>query len=442
MRTHAVLIALVTIGLAAPAAAQERVLVPTLPDLDLAALVAPDWHRGQELYFDVAGTGSTWLDTGPGRDTTGKYGVTGVAGVGWRPDDVTVVTARAEATGVGDYDGQDPSRSLRGWHRFDGRTGLGDPGRDPMGIDLTLRYEALHSGRDAWALAPGDLAWGSNFSDERVEVGLWPRAGEDDDTIGVLPIRYRLRNVSYPRGGGPVGGFTTHEVSSGIGMRAYDDEFVSGFLEFVGVSYSRTGFAPPRPGHGTLTRALRTDAPDLPSHDRIDLRLLHIDQIVLAESDFLIGLDYSLGGSWLWNPATDEDYAVFTGKLGVRARFEDGEIGLGVSREALATPDGRRFTEALRFEGLLEVTPENTGVGAGVRGGFHQFGNDNKGPAPVRSGAIHSRWFLAPVEGAKIGAYHLATHGPRVDGGAFDPIHYDQAWAHELGLFLELNDQI
>jgi hypothetical protein len=442
LRKIAVLIVLVAIGLAAPATAQERVLLPTLPDLDLARLIAPGFHGENDLYFDVAATPSTWLDLGPGSDTSGKYGVTGVAGVGWRLDDVTMVAARGEATGIGDYDGANPSESLRGWHRLEARTGFGDPGRDDMGIDLSLRYEALHSGKDGWALAPSDWAWGHNVSDERIEVGVWPRGGDDDDLIGLLPIRYKLRNVSYPRGGGPVGGFTTHEVSSGIGIRAYDDEFVSGWWEFVGVSYSRTEFAPPQPGHGKLTLALRTDGPDLPEFERIDLRVLNIDQVVLAESDFIIGMNYRLGASWLWKPQQEYGYSIFTGGLGVRARFEDGEFGLGMSREALATPDGRRFTEAFRFEGMLEVVPEDSGIGAGIRGGFHQFGNDEKGPKPVRSGAIHSRWFLAPIEGAKIGAYHLATHGPRVDGGAFDPIHYDQNWAHELGLFLELNDQI
>ena len=442
MEKKTALIVLVAIGIGTPVAAQERVLLPTLPDLDLAALAAPDWHHGEELHFDVAGTASTWLDLGPGRDTTGEYGVTGVAGVGWRPDDVTVVMARGEATGIGDYDGANPSSSLRGWHRLDARTGFGEPGRDDVGIDLTLRYEALHQGTERWALAPSDWAWGENVSDERIEVGVWPRAGDDDDLIGLLPVRYRLRNVTYPRGGGPVGGFTTHEVTSGIGIRAYDDEFVSGWWEFVGVSYSRTQFAPPAPGSGRLSLALRTEPEGMPSHERIDLRALNIDQVVLAESDFILGMNYRVGASWLWDPVTGVDYGIFTGGLGVRAKFEDGEIGLGMSREALATPDGRRFTEAFRFEGLIEVRPEDSGIGAGVRGGFHQYGNDTAGPKPVKSGAIHSRWFLAPIEGAKIGAYHLATHGPRVDGGAFDPVHYDQAWAHELGLFLELNDQI
>lgn len=446
MKRIAVLAALLTSLLAVPAVAQERVFLPTLPDLDLATLVAEDWHDGDELFFDVAAIGSTWLEMGPGVDTQGRYGATGIAGVGWRPDDVTVVMARGEATGLGHYDGQDLSRSLRGWHRLDARTGFGEPGRDDLGVDISLRYEALHSGRDGWALAPSDLAWGQNVSDERIEVAAWPRAGEDEDLIGLLPIKYGLRNVSYPRGGGPVGGFTTHEVSSGIGIRAYDDEFVSGWWEFVGVTYGRTEFAPPLPGQRALTLALRSaDAPTtkLPVHERIDLRVLHLDQVVLAESDFVVGVNYKLGASWLWRPdEADSDYGIFTGGLGFRARFEDGEVGLGMSREALATPDGRRFTEAFRFEGMIEVMPEDTGIGAGIRGGMHQFGNDKKGPKPVRSGAIHSRWFFAPVEGAKIGAYHLANHGPRVDGGAFDPHHYDQAWAHELGLFLELNDQI
>jgi hypothetical protein len=416
-------------------AAQSRLFLPTLPDLDLFGLAAPEWHGGDELHLEFSGRTETWLGLGRAGETAEGYSLTGAAGAGWRPNKLTLVVVRGDATGSGDYQGANPASALRGWHRLYARTGIGDPGDDPMGIDVTARYNGLHAGNQGWVLPPSDVAWGENFSDERVEIGLWPRTGDDRDLVGVLPFRYALRKVTYPRGGGPVGGFTTQTFSSGIGIRGYDDEIVDGWWEFIGVSYSRTKFAAPAGTFNPLDDSL-------PSHGRIDWRALNFDHIVLAENDFLLGLNYSLGASWLWDPKRDSDYAIFTGEIGVRARFEDGEVGLGMAREALATPDGQRFTEAFRFEGLLEITPEGTGIGAGIRGAYHQFGNNDRGPDPVSSGAVHSRWFLTPTPWSKIGAYHLAHLGARVEGGIYDPIHYDRAWSHELGIFLELNDSL
>ena len=450
-RIQTLLVALANSLMCAPAAAQGRIFLPTLPDLDLAGLVAPEWHDGEELNLEFTGRGETWLDLGRTEETRGRYALTGAAGAGWRPNQLTLLMARGEATGSGDYEGADPSSSLRGWHRLFARTGFGDPGSDPLGIDITGGYNALHSGRDGWALPPSDLAWGENFSDERVEIGLWPRTGEDDEWTGVLPMRYALRKVSYPRGGGPVGGFTTHELSSGIGFRSYDREFVSGWWEIVGITYSRTSFSAPAgaadASTSTLTAALETPRAlthrsSLPSHERLDWRLLGFDHIVLADSDFILGSYWKMGAAWLWDSDRDIDYALFTYALGVRAKFTDGEVGFGMSRDALATPDGQRFTEAFRVEGMVEVLPEDTGIGAGVRAGFHQFGSQERGPDPTRSGAIHSRWFLAPTSWSKLGTYHLAHYGARVEGNLYDPIHYTNTWSHEVGMFLELNDAL
>ena len=233
-----------------------------------------------------------------------------------------------------------------------------------------------------------------------------------------------------------MGGMRTHSFSSGIGLRGYDQSLIDGWWELLGVTYSRTHYTAPA---GEEASGQAADRPPLPSHERIDWRLLHIDHIVMAEDDLLIGLQFHIGASWLWDAKREMSYGTFTGSVASRTRFEGGEFGIGIAKEALATPDGQRFTEAFRLEGIIEIELPDTGTGLGVRAGYHQFGNDESGPAPRRAGAIHSRWFLTPTKWSKFGSYHLAHYGARVESGSYDPFHYAGGWGHELGMFLELN---
>ena len=474
--------ALTIAALATPLSAQERIYHGYVPDMTLLDTTAPwlldeDNEEGFNLKLGVGAEALREYGLSAADATTGSAFAS--ARLGLRDDATRFVQLRGDLALYNAW-GDDPSpytttqERLTGDLKLRATLGLGDVNTETLGVDLELNYHLVASGVRPLKMLRTDVGPEPSI-DDTLTLIAWPRFAGDADLTAVAPVRYTLRKVQYTNAGAtrlPVGGFVTHSISSGLGARGYEDEFWDGWLEIIGVTWSRTSFITPDAtllscldaGAADCDRdpsvaaaALLAEAEDLPALpgdiERIDLRALSFNDVILnIDDELLLDITVQLGGSWLWDEAAQRDMALFAWRIGTGLSGEWGRFGFASAREGTHTPDGRRLVHDLRLESFLDLEHPEAPIGLHFDTSMSILTdpdlyttNEDTGyreyDARTRA-ALHSRWFVQPIERARLGLYHLADYPRPTPTPNWDPwAEATEAgrWNHELGAYLRLD---
>jgi hypothetical protein len=246
----------------------------------------------------------------------------------------------------------------------------------------------------------------------------------------LLPVGYRYSYDDFTGLDNRVTTTRTQEVSSGVGSRLGEGVHIDGWFEWVGVSGSRIEVDSPAPQALGSTEPAR---PTQASLNRIDLRLLNINDIVLYRRGRKMSTHrIAMGHTWLWNRATGRDADIVTGTISAAVRWPGGNsVGMGVGRNVRLADTADRYHTETRVEALADVSFGRMGATARLSAS-HNTPLGVVAPTTDDSfwtEAIHTAWHTELPGGVKAGLQHVATL-------RFVPTAPGREWTHYLGAFL------
>ncbi len=182
-------------------------------------------------------------------------------------------------------------------------------------------------------------------------------------------------------------------------------------------------------------------APLLARADKLDVYGLRFEHWVTSqEKDMSLLVESSLGGAWVWEPATGRQTSTFAFRLGLAMNLlteaeehpRDAVLaGVAVARDAGWFADGSGLTRQWRIEAPLRVTLKDERVGGSLAVAVEDL-DVQVGDPTGRDGwrvSAATEWWMAPVPGLRIGAHHVSTDACVL--GA-------DTWCHTLGLFVRV----
>ena len=414
-----------------------------------------------EQHWSLSGVFGTqaWIPLGLGVDREGMFSASASLGFGayFSPGFVVQLRSQVIAPFQASQEGVQEDwglEALKGDHRLLIRSGLGGFSKGALGADLELDARLTHV-PDGQAHVTDASIGPAGHHDTDMTARLWLRRGMGDEAGWVLPFGFHWRNLDYWGGEGlPLSGFESQGLSSGLGMRPYM-RHASGWVEFVGVEWSRTDLNHNRPCFPddlgvcrdlTPTKAPHARASQLQSVNKLDLKVFAVEELsLLVEEETRFNPHFSLGGTWLWDEHSGQENALFTLAWGGAMRFPGGSSGLVFSRRGGFDPSGQRLTADWRIEVLAEAFIEEAYMGGAFRGAFNwseDLAHDISDQTFVAHHQTHSEWFFELFEGGVVGAYYENSIGLSPENRAWDPQQQDPRWRHEVGGFFRVGGDL
>lgn len=429
--------------------AQQRLYLDETPNLKLYGRTALSQLDGPVHLSALVAAGGL-VDLGPTQEPSAgtQAAVSAIASLHASPDLWLRLHTEtlAPLSGADDTDAE-AWTTLTGRHHLEGSVGLGEVAEDTTSFELSVEARLDH-GDDPTVFSKASLQ-PAGFYDRAAGATLWWRRGMEEEVAWVWPVGYSVREVGYPGRRGQ--GFVTHTVSSGFGIKPYSPTVARGWFEFAGVSLSRTEF-----GRGLSECAApcseqvndkgapieRTPAPL--TIERLDLRLLSLDHMVVVEDAITFSVELAFGGNWMWSDMLQKDVGLVAASVQSGMRYEDPgqasyEIGFLMKRSGTHSPDGRHFLTEGRLEFLVGFTDKSLGLSLAHRS-FLATQTDATVQAPEQPRSaiqhgMHTEWgFL--FNDFMLGAYHQARYGAAFSDEPVDLFDQEEIWRHELGLFL------
>jgi hypothetical protein len=428
------LVVAVGLGITTPAAAQSRVHLDLVPDLELHEIgaIAPGSSR---FAWRIGG----WARHRPGQDGTPSIGFTQLRW-GSRFTRETSVRLRSALRLLGVRGGDHGIMgSLAGSHRLLATAAVG--GERGTGADSAVDARIDHTGADRLVLdriSRGPIAY--TDARARVRLGLrriWKGTGVDGAGI-YLPIEYEVGRVGYDfaEPGAPVRAATSRGIHIGLGPRFYDRHVLGGWMAY---SYHRTtteiGTTPA--AAAAAAEAMDSGAPRIrKTEGRIGAR----DMTFYEGDKLLVSGSAYYGWTWLRAVGTERASNLFTMKYAFHVAGRHTRVGFGFARQGSHTADGGRLLADWRLEASAGYRGERGG--GSIRAVANWINDEERNgdldPGTVGRYAIHGEAFTRTAEGVEIGLYDVASHGPRYGGGSWDPWMQRPGLAVELGAFIRL----
>ena len=318
-------------------------------------------------------------------------------------------------------------RDAEGFHRLRANYGFGELDSKEPGLDVEVEGSLAHATAFSTSFLRPDVG-PHPFWDGSASITLWPRLTNNDHDAFVVPLTVGARRLELDPGQGPgaLAGFTSQRFASGIGLRDYAKHTASGWFEVVGVSLEQARF---------------DAAPLLAQADKLDVYGLRFEHWVSSQdSDMAMMVDTSLGGSWVWDPATQQQTSTFAFRFGMAMKVDVDPhehpsdhvfAGLAGGRDAGWLADGNGLTRQWRIEAPLRVSLRDDRLGGSLRVAAEDL-DVQVGDPTGRDGwraTVATEWYFAPLRGFQLGAHHASTNAC-VAGG--------DSWCHTVGLFLRL----
>jgi hypothetical protein len=425
--TAAVAIAGVWVGVFLPSRvfAQERLHLEDLGDEQLASTTLQREGAPTEplrAHLMLSGGGDARLGAASGSAATLA---TGLGFGAWAsPTEFLQFYSEAIVPDASSLPGGTTWRDVEGFHRLRANYGFGELESKEAGVDVEVDASLAHATAVSTTLLRPDVGphpfWEGNAS-----ATVWPRIGKDHDEAFVVPVTVGARRLELDAGDG-LRGFTSHRVSSGIGLRDYAKHTASGWFEVVGIAWEQARF---------------DASPILAQANKLDVYGLRFEHwITSQDSDMALLADTSIGGAWVWDPATQQQTSTFAFRLGMAMKMDiDHEesprdhvlAGVAIARDAGWLADGSGLTRQWRLEAPLRVSLMDDRVGGSLRVATENV-DVQIGDPTGRDGwraTVATEWYLAPMRGLQLGAHHASTNACFAGG--------DQ-WCHTLGLFVRL----
>jgi hypothetical protein len=442
-RGATLLYAIALLALARRTAAEERVHFEVLPDealheLTLQRKEMPAEPTRVEIFGGLEASTLRGIGGGPWRPFSAHAGL----GAGFWASPLWSVALRSETAvplpllASDGAHGPLALRDVEGSHRLRGTVGLGEIREGESGATIDIDASLAHAGPYSTSYLRRDIG-PYPFWDAAGKISLEPRHAFDRDAAMVMPLSLSLRHAAALRPEGEAS-FQTVRGASGIGVHPFTSESSHGWFEIAGASIERTRFdaAPgaPRPRLGGV--------------DRLDLRFLHLDGMLVApEHDFVVDMSFLLGGSWLWDNTTKQDASTFLFKASVGFHgylgndHPDDRVGAGVAVERGAgfLADGSALTRRWRVELFADADVLDHHAGGSVRGAMEQLSFPNAPEETRDAGFRHlfaSEWYFGFARVIQMGFHHASTNQCMGAAPAGDP-----RWCHQLGIFVRLRER-
>jgi hypothetical protein len=440
--------------------AQPRVESEILPDLDLY-VTSIDAPRGEPRFLTqsaLAGGARLGSTMTPGAAPSASWLGEGDIDLlfGWTRGQTTLVQHRSRAALVLDlqpgFEAAPVFATVRGRHELYARHGAGGFVTTPIaersprspseiwssvhlpdhfapnafGADLELAARVDH-GRAGEGVLRFDVGRG-RFAALALQAGVWLRKSYDDEQAMVMPLRlsYAATFAELEPGSGVDHARASVGADTGFGFKHYFGYHYHGWLEALGLGWDR------------IIAAVG------PAADRIELRALHLDDVVFRDRFWVFGPRCVLfgrafvGAHWLGAEAGARTAAlpIFAAALGARFPLEAAraELTLGGAREADTSLRSGRFVDRYRVESRAAVVMEPQGIGGEttLTSGW-QRDIEADGDFGRQLGIGSSLWIDFVDDFLGFGLYHRAQTGAPLDADAFA---LADGWRHDVGLFV------